>query len=35
MYVVGVARIVWDGEVVIIDSNLIFIKRKSEEIKFI
>lgn len=35
MHVVGVARIVWDGEAAITDSNLTLTKRKSEETKFI
>lgn len=35
MYVMGVARIVWDGEAAITDSNLALTKRKSEEAKFV
>lgn len=35
MYVMGVARIVWDGEAAITDSNLALTKRKSKEAKFI
>ena len=35
MYVMGVARIIWDGEAAITDSNLTLTKRKSEEAKFV